>query len=727
MGSLIRAFNWAASPVGDPAEWPQALRTIVRLILSTNHPMFIFWGDDHICFYNDAYRASIGSEKHPAMLGAKGQEMWPEIWPIIGPQIDQVMSGGDAIWHEDQLVPILRHGSIDEVYWTYGYSPIDHEGTIGGVLVVCTETTQKVLSERSQTEGLERLRELVQQSPGFIAVLSGPDHRFELVNDAYQELFLGNTHAIGRSVADVFPEVAEQGFTALLDEVFTTGRSHFGRDMRLGILATEGRESRELFLDFIYKAIRNPAGEIVGVFVDGYDVTERSRSANALADSERRYRDLVQNQTEMICRFRPDGEILFSNNAYARAVGVDPDKMTKANVWDFINAADRPAVEASLARLSPDMRQVRIENQIQTPDGARWTLWTNSAIRFGANGELQEAQSTGIDITERKRVEEALRESEARFRHLSDHAPVMIWVSEADGQCVYRGRSWYELTGQSVQEGLRAGWLDAVHPEDREAVASGYRTAVEEQTSFRIEYRVRAAEDEYRWTMDSAVPRFDEARQYLGHVGSITDIDARRRQEDLKSLLLDELNHRVKNTLAVVQGIAQQTFRPDGDVRSMRASFNARLHALAVVHNALTRAEWGKTSLREIAEETLALTRQSQNRVEISGEPAELGAGAALAIAMAFHELGTNALKYGALSSATGRVSLTWKLEPQDPSILHIIWRESGGPPVVAPTAYGFGFTMIKRALEFNVGANVEMNFDPEGFQCTIKLPLGGV
>ena len=159
----------------------------------------------------------------------------------------------------------------------------------------------------------------------------------------------------------------------------------------------------------------------------------------------------------------------------------------------------------------------------------------------------------------------------------------------------------------------------------------------------------------------------------------------------------------------------------------MRASFNARLHALAVVHNALTRAEWGKTSLREIAEETLALTRQSQNRVEISGEPAELGAGAALAIAMAFHELGTNALKYGALSSATGRVSLTWKLEPQDPSILHIIWRESGGPPVVAPTAYGFGFTMIKRALEFNVGANVEMNFDPEGFQCTIKLPLGGV
>ena len=113
------------SPLGEPESWPQGLRTAVRVLLTTQHPMFIFWGHEHTCLYNDAYSRSLGPEKHPSILGAPGRESWEEIWPIIGPQIEQVMRGEGATWHENQLVPIMRHGALQDVYWTYSFSPID--------------------------------------------------------------------------------------------------------------------------------------------------------------------------------------------------------------------------------------------------------------------------------------------------------------------------------------------------------------------------------------------------------------------------------------------------------------------------------------------------------------------------------------------------------------------------------------------------------------------------
>lgn len=145
MGALTRSYNWDATAVGPISTWPAHLRTTVSLLLSSKFPMFLWWGEDMIQFYNDAYRPSLGvSGKHPYALGQKGKECWPEIWDIIYPQIRQVQTTGEATWNEDMLVPIYRNGHIEDVYWTFGYSPVKGDNTIDGVLVVCTETTQKV-------------------------------------------------------------------------------------------------------------------------------------------------------------------------------------------------------------------------------------------------------------------------------------------------------------------------------------------------------------------------------------------------------------------------------------------------------------------------------------------------------------------------------------------------------------------------------------------------------
>jgi len=149
MAELTRAFDWSKTPVGPVEGWSDTLVTTVNLLLASRHPMFLWWGPDLIQFYNDGYRPSIRADKHPSALGQRGTECWPEIWPIIGPQIDAVMSQGESTWNINQLVPINRNGKPEEVFWTYSYSPVrDKDGTVRGTLVVCSETTEQVLSER---------------------------------------------------------------------------------------------------------------------------------------------------------------------------------------------------------------------------------------------------------------------------------------------------------------------------------------------------------------------------------------------------------------------------------------------------------------------------------------------------------------------------------------------------------------------------------------------------
>jgi PAS domain S-box-containing protein len=153
MGALMRAHDWRSTELGPSAAWPQPLRTAVRLMLNNGHPMYIFWGEHGACLYNDAYRQSIGPERHPGSLGRPAREVWDEIWDMIGPQIQQVMSGNGATWHVNQLVPITRHGHREDVYWTYSYGPIDDKAAasgVGGVLVVCTETTEAVHAQHRQ-------------------------------------------------------------------------------------------------------------------------------------------------------------------------------------------------------------------------------------------------------------------------------------------------------------------------------------------------------------------------------------------------------------------------------------------------------------------------------------------------------------------------------------------------------------------------------------------------
>ncbi len=226
LGGLMRAFDWSKTSLGAAESWPANLRTVVRLILTSNHPMFVFWGPELLCLYNDAYRQTMGPERHPSALGAPGCEVWSEIWGFLEAQIELVMSGRGATSQEEQLIPVTRHGQVEDVYWTYGYSPI-HDDTapnsVGGVLIICNDVTKRVTtrlrleeSERSQRRALLAMQAILDYSMDIIATLDRDGTFLQVSRSVMRLLTFSESDLLGRRLtALIHPDDLESATTKL--------------------------------------------------------------------------------------------------------------------------------------------------------------------------------------------------------------------------------------------------------------------------------------------------------------------------------------------------------------------------------------------------------------------------------------------------------------------------------------------------------------------------------
>jgi PAS domain S-box-containing protein len=296
--------------------------------------------------------------------------------------------------------------------------------------------------------------------------------------------------------------------------------------------------------------------------------------------------------------------------------------------------------------------------------------------------------------------------------------PQVTWTSRPDGQLNRVSNRWNVWTGTT---GLGGSWIEAIHAEDRQPSLDAWSRSVATGEPYDIEHRVRMRDGSWRWARSRAYPRRDGEGDICLWYGSTEDIHERKVAEEHQRLLINELNHRVKNTLASVQAIAFQTLKGDVPLAEARARFEARLLALSAAHNLLTEENWVGASLERVVKDATEHLAGDSARFDIAGEPLRLAPRAALALAMALHELGTNAAKYGALSVEGGRVSIAWTAEDDR---LRLEWRESGGPPVEPPTRRGFGSRLIERGLEADLGGRAALRFDPAGLRCEIEASL---
>jgi PAS domain S-box-containing protein len=275
MAARTAAFDWAGS-LGPPAAWPQSLKTVVGILIHSPVPIVLLWGEDGIMLYNDAYSVFAGG-RHPRLLGSKVREGWPEV-ADFNDNVMKVGLAGGTLSYKDQELTLHRSGEPESVWMNLDYSPvIDETGRPGGVVAIVVETTQRVLAERNIVAERERLAQLFHDAPSFMAQLDGPAHVFAFTNRAYQTL-IGHRNLIGKPIREALPDIEGQGFYEMLDSVYQTGEACFGNSVKAKLQREPNAPLEDRLLDFIYQPVRDAAGRVTGIFVEGIDVTEQRRA-----------------------------------------------------------------------------------------------------------------------------------------------------------------------------------------------------------------------------------------------------------------------------------------------------------------------------------------------------------------------------------------------------------------------------------------------------------------
>ncbi len=629
-GALIAARDWGGTALGPIDRWPQSLRTALALVLRSSVPIVMLWGEDGIMLYNDAYSAFAGG-RHPALLGMKVREAWPEV-ASFNDNVMRVVLGGGTLAYRDQALALARHGHPEQVWMNLDYSPvIDESGRPAGVIGIVAETTDRVLAQR----------------------------RAEFLNMVAERL---------RAIASPGEVIAEG--TALLGEYLGVDRVGYC-DVR------EEADGLLVLLDRDWCAPGTPS--VAGRYLLSPEVSP------LLAD--------------------------YKNGRLVVFTDIRTDPRTAAIAEEEISR-----LSGARARIIiPLVKDGRLAALlfVHSTNPREWTAEEVALVR-------DVAERTWAGIT-RARSEEALRLSEERMRLALIAGKITDWYWNATTDRIrFSPRAAENLNISETFEPSSKDVALAVAEEDRAFVLAAGEAAVATGEPYQIEYRMMRGDGKVAWIATYGQPVRGPAGEVTGVIGISQEITARKEAEQHQKLLINELNHRVKNTLAIVQAISHQSFASEGLSRDARAAFEGRLSALSSAHNLLTEQNWEGASLRQVVSGGMAAYKMGE-RLCITGPDIPLTPKTAVSIAMAVHELATNAAKYGALSVPEGRVDVKWDAADDR---LSLVWRERDGPPVVVPTRRGFGSRMIERGLAAELGGTVSIAFAPEGVVCTVEAPL---
>jgi PAS domain S-box-containing protein len=337
-----------------------------------------------------------------------------------------------------------------------------------------------------------------------------------------------------------------------------------------------------------------------------------------------------------------------------------------------------------------------------------------------------------VDITARKHAEAALVESEARFRTIAETMPQIVWSTRADGYHDYFNRRWFEVTGTKPGETEGADWAALLHPDEQPDALRRWNHALATGETYEMEHRLRTADGRWHWFLGRAVPVRDEAGRVTRWFGTCTDIHDMRRAAEEREVLSHELSHRIKNIFSVTASLVSLAARRHPEAAAFAADLRGRIEALghahefARPHSKDSGPGPGRGTLFAFLHELLApYAGGVEGRLRLTGEDQLFDDGAATALALLFHELATNAAKYGAFSDPAGHVEVG--VRPEGDELL-LVWREGGGPRVGGPPSReGFGTQLATLSVQGQLAGRVERRWLPDGLEVVVRVPAGAL
>ncbi|MCW3077556.1 MAG: Histidine kinase, partial [Bacteroidetes bacterium] len=602
MANLIRNYRWEDTDAGPLTNWPSSLTTSVNTILQSPIPMVMLWGTNGIMLYNDAY-SEFAAARHPSLLGSKVEEGWPEV-ASFNRNVLHVCLSGKTLSYTNMGLTLYRKNVPEEVWMDLNYSPIiNEEGKPAGVLAIVIETTGRVIAEKKSAEAekelireQEHLRDLFKHAPSFIATTKGPTHIFEMANSMYLKLIGGDRKIVGKPVEEALPEVKDQGFIELLDNVYTTGIPFISEETSVRIDRKGKGELEEVYVNFVYQPVKDADGSIKGIFVQGNDITGVVRA-----------KKLSQDQSSVLEMITGGSSLRDSLDHLVKAIERHSAKGMKASILLLDSEGKRlrhgaaPSLPADYndkidgIEIGPEVGSCGTAAYSQKPvivtDIATDPLWRNFkdlAISFGLRScwsspifsvsdqkiigtfalyydtphdpteedkaIITFATRTAALVIDRKKTDDALKEREEHFRVIADNMQNLAWMMNSEGMHTWFNKQWYNYTGLTEQESKGKGWETAQHPEYLKKVTDAVKEGLAGNNPFELTFPIKNNKGEYRRFLTRIHPIKDSEQNILSWIGTNTDIEE---QENLTEQLESLVNSRTQELIRSNEDLQQ--------------------------------------------------------------------------------------------------------------------------------------------------------------------------
>ena len=515
VAEIIASRDWSSSPLGPVDGWSKTLTGTIALILQSPVPIVTLWGIDGVMLYNDAYSVFAGG-RHPQLLGSKVREGWSEI-ADFNDNVMKVGLAGRTLRYEDQELTLHRHGRGEQVWMNLDYSPIrDEKGVPVAVIAIVVETTAKVRAERWLSGERERLRRMFEQAPGFMAMLTGPEHVIELTNVSFTQL-VGDRTILGKPVQEGLPELRGQGFVEILNQVYASGMPVSGSAQSIVLDRLPGAPAEQRYVDFVYQPVRDEAGAVIGIFIQGTDVTDRLVAERAVHESEEKFRTFAQAMPNQVWSAQRDGELDWFNDRVYEYSGAAQGSLDGQAWGTIIHRDDLQAAAGQWAYAVESGTTYECEFRIRRADSVfRWHIARALPIRdnggrivrwIGTNTDIEDQKSAAralerLNKTLEQQVAESVADRDRMWRLSTD----MMLVADFQSNIVAVNPAWRQILGWDEKHLIGHSFLEFVHPDDRVASLAELGELSEGIRTFKFVNRCQRQDGAYVTLSWTAVP-----------------------------------------------------------------------------------------------------------------------------------------------------------------------------------------------------------------------------